>query len=255
MRAGAILAAVAACGRVGFDRQSDGASIDLPAGFVTMFDATTSSSGDGTTGLAWNHVVQSGPAVVLVFVATRDGNNMAPPTVTSVQIGTGSATRIASLCPSCGPPSGINNLELWFAPAVLAGTTPVVVNLTGTASGATGIATSYIGPSVIDLPSTSTGTTPNPTLTWTPSPGANWAIAGAMDQGGFAMSLLPSTGQVLRTETVCDTSQFAAQTVADQVALAGGPITFIWTYASGSGVGCPLSPASHTWIVIGASFK
>jgi hypothetical protein len=266
MRTGAILAVLLGCGRLGFaPSPSDGvggdaggdAHIGSPgAAFVT----STSSTADTVTMLGWAHPVIAAPSMLFVFVATRSAMSTAPPSVTSVVYGTTTLTKIAALCPSCGP-GGIDNFELWYAPSPPAGTANIVVTLSGNADGAAGLASSYAEAyaQTLDQPAMNGGVTAGPTLSWTPAADASWAIAGMMDQGGFVMSLLPVTGQVMRSESVCDVLDYTGGSIADQLAIAGGsPILFSWTFGSGTyGTGnyCGTMDASHQWIALGASFR
>ncbi len=266
MRTGAILAALVGCGRVGFppvagDGLSAGDVVDTP---VTVpgatFGAVSSATTDGAAGLGWMHAIAS-PSLLFVFVATRSAQSTAPPSVLEVVYNSTPLVKLAALCPLCGPPNGINDFELWYSPSPPVGTFSITVSLTGNADGVTALATSYtdVVAKTLDQAAMAGGNDAGPTLSWTPSPSARWAIAGMMDQGGFVHTLLPASSQAMRSDTVCDAMDYTAGSVADQLALAGGaPIAFSWTYASGtygSGNFCSTSNTSHAWIALGASFQ
>jgi hypothetical protein len=259
MRTGAILAALLGCGRIGFAPVAGDGLVDTPAGTPgATFDAMSSGSGDSATSVGWTHTIRS-PSMLFVFVATRSGQSMAPPTVTSAAYGVMPLSKLVQYCPTCGP-SGINNLELWYTPSPPVGTANIVVNLAFAADGVTGMATSYTGitAQLIDQTPMDAATTAGPTLTWTPAADARWAIAGFMDQGGLVHALLPASDQVMRSDTVCDAQDYTAISASDQLVLHGGPIAFSWTYASGTygnGNFCGQQDSPHSWIAIGASLR
>lgn len=238
--------AVAACGRVGFD--------ETGAGSVT-FDRASSTTATEVSALSWNLTVDPGAVELLVFVALRTAFD-GPPEVSSVGYGGSALVRLATACPTCGP-DGLNRYELWALDDPPAGTATVDVTIAGMVDGASGLASSYAGdhPATLDATGAGFGTSAAPALSWTPSPDARWAVAGAMNQAGYAMALVPGSDEVARSPTVCDDTNWEGQAAADRLALAGGSASFTWTIGVGSGANCQLIAESRNWIALGAAFE
>jgi len=245
--------ALVGCGHVGFESGDGGGG---GGGGPVTFDQWTSSAESNVTGLGWTHTTAAGDVELLVYVATRS-SSIGAPAVSSITYGGASLDQLAALCPNCTT-SGINNYEMWALADPAPGTAAIAVTFAYEAQGASGIASSYASdaPVTPDPVTTNSGISTLPNLMWTPPAGARFAIAGAMDQGGYTMALVAGTDQVLRSDSVCDDAEYEAQVFADQLAVGDGQqLTFSWTLGSGSGANCSTGAPSHPWIAIGATFR
>jgi hypothetical protein len=263
MRALALVVVLASgCGRLSFNplSGSDGdavladASVDVPPPVPSnvSYDTTSAQFGGNVTNLPLTHTV-TGAGLLVAFVATRNSSPTAPPAVTSISYGSQSLTKLEALCPGCGT-GGINNLELWYLPNPNVGSFTVDVALAGSAKGAAVVMSSYLGASMISANTSTFGTSMTASVTWTnPAEGA-WAIAGAMNQGGFGLDLLANGNQSVHSDTQCDTSNYQGSNAADQKGVAANQqVTFAWAIGAGTGLNCILTPQVRDWIAIGAS--
>lgn len=264
MRALALVVVLAmGCGRLSFDPLTSGsgdddddadANVDAPPQVPTKitYDTTSLQFGGNVTSLSVTHTVTA-PAMLVVFVSTRNSSPTPPPAVTSISYGTQSLMFAGALCPDCGA-GGINNLEMWFLPSAAVGASTLDVTLAASAKGAAVIATSYLGASAF-LPLTPTfGNSLTASVTWTNGTEGAWVVAGAMNQGGYGLELVPRAYQSVHSDTQCDTSNYQGLNAADQEGLAANQqATFSWTIGAGSGLNCILTPTARDWIAIGAS--
>ncbi len=249
----AALIVLAACGRSGFDAidaASDGKPpvIDVArdAGVPIQFDASTSTSAVNASTLSWQHTITG--ADPILFVAISDRTNAAagiPPMVASVTYGSASLQRVTFTQPT----GSLDNLELWVLGAPVQGTAPVTVTLAAATAGESAIAMSYIGvtqTSPVDRSgATFLSNTTSIDLSWTTNAPHAWAVAAAMDQGGFTMAFSPATAQTSRQLNVIDAQNFEIQSAADQADVAApSNVDFHWTSTQ----------ASATWCAVGASF-
>jgi len=259
----ALAIACAGCGRFAFDPLSapdDGRpgddSSDAPPPAVA-FDIASVGTGTNTSSLSWTHVITGSSSVLFVYVATRDASGA--PTVTSITANGMALVPVATSCPGCGT-GGLTDLELWYLSTPPSGSVAITVMLTGAAVAATGISSSYTGmpPATIDVPAMNNATSTTPSLSWTGTSAARWAVAGMMDQGGSVMSLVMAAGETMRTDSVCDANVFIGQSVADQLSLSSTTLAFSWTFDSGtygSGNYCKTDNTAHAWIAVGATMK
>ena len=253
---------LAACGRLAFDPLAnppgggDGGLGDGRAGdgspSTAPYEGTSSTTVLGQSSLSWPHTTAGG-GLLFVFVATR-ASGVAPPTVTSVSYAGKPGALVVADCANCAV-GGINDLELWVVTATPAGTADVMVTLTGAAAGASGIAISYLNATAVE------GSAHQNSMTATPRVdvlvfSSPWVVAGAMDQGGYALEMMPAANQTARMDTVCDSSQYEGQTVAD-LSGASGFVTFTWSITGkGNGSNCitMMPNTARAWIAVGASF-
>jgi hypothetical protein len=255
--------ACAGCGRYRFDvlatsdsRSDDGSTTDTPPA-AAAFDVASIGTGSNTTSFAWTHVITGSSPVLFVYVATRAASGA--PTVTGITANGTALAPVARLCPGCSV-GGLDNFELWYLATPPTGSVAISVMLAGSAEGATGVSSSYTGVTspTIDVPVTNSATSTTPSLSWNGTNAARWAVAGVMDQGGSVISLVPSAGEMMRTDSVCDANTFVAQSVADQVALSSSTVVFSWTFdygTYGSGYYCKVDNTAHAWIALGVTLK
>ncbi|MGE5182907.1 MAG: hypothetical protein ACM31C_12625 [Acidobacteriota bacterium] len=251
MRAAALIL-VAACGRSGFDT-IDAAGDATPvidvasdAAVPIQFDASTSTTAVNASTLSWPHAITGADPILFVAVSDRT-NAMAgtPPMVASVTYGSAPLQRVTFTQPA----GSLDNLELWVLAAPGQGTAPVTVTLMAATAGESAIAISYTGV-VQTNPLDRSGATflSNTTsidLSWMTNAPHAWAVAAAMDQGGFAMAFSPGTAQTSRQLNVIDAQNFEIQSAADQADVAApSNVDFHWTSTQ----------ASATWCAVGASF-
>jgi len=266
-----VLIAAIGCGRSNFDVRGDGGTSDAIGGDATdarsdapldahaaMVMAGASSGTTVVTGnaLGWTHNGGSGDLALVVFVGTRA--NMGGPAVMTVLYGTASLTKIAALCAACGGGGNNDNYEMWYLPSPPAGPATVQVFLAGAASGASGVAISYTGTAgtTVDKTGSSFATSSTAALSFATGANAQWAVAGAMLQGGDPAMLVPLAGQVERSGILCDSGDWEGQAAADQLAVTGGQnVNMTWAVGSGSTATCTASLATTQWIALGASFK
>ncbi|HTR49906.1 MAG TPA: hypothetical protein VMJ10_04305 [Kofleriaceae bacterium] len=247
-RAAWFVIALAACGHVDFDDQNAPGSV--------AFDAWSSTASTEVDGLGWTHTVQAGDVELVVFVATRS-DTVGAPAVSSITYGAASLGKLGAACPNCTS-SGLNNYELWALARPAPGTAAIAVTLASQAQGASGLAGAYASdaPVAPDPIASNSGDSTLPNLSWTPPAGARFAIAGAMNQAGYVMALVPGSDQIARSDTVCDDTNWEGQAFADELAVGdGAQLSFAWEIGSGSGANCNTVMQSHPWIAIGATFR
>jgi hypothetical protein len=259
-----VVVLASACGRLSFEPfgsdVDDGGTIDArpidgppPVPSNVTYNATTTIFANDAAGLNMVHTVTNANTALVVFVATRNSSPEAPPSVTSVIYGPQIFTRVLANCPGCGT-GGINNLEMWFLPDAAVGSANLGTTLSGPAKGVSVIASSYEGASMVGSEMTAFADSATATVGWTNPVEGGWAIAGVMDQGGYALSLDAQTNQMARAETQCDTNNYQGSNSADQRGVAAGwPVTFSWTIGAGTGLNCITTPTPRDWIAIGAS--
>jgi len=218
-----------------------------------MHEQTSATFGGNVSALGVMHTVTSANTVMLAFVSTRNSSPTPPPTVSSITFGTQALTRLTSQCPDCGN-AGINNLELWVLANPAMGTSQIDATLSGSAKGAAVLVSSYVGASAFASETSVFGNGGTASIAWTnPNEGA-WAVAGVMDQGGFALSLIANTAQTERSDTQCDPSDYQAANTADQRGVAANQqVAFSWTIGQGTGTNCITSLQDRNWIAIGVS--
>ena len=258
-----VLIAALGCGRSNFDTRGDGGASDAQSdapvdGSAAMIMAGPSSGTTVVTGnaLGWTHNGGSGELALVVFIGTRA--NSGGPAVMSVLYGTASLTKIIALCAACGGGGNNDNYEIWYLPSPAAGPATVQVFLSGMATGASGVAISYTGTggTTVDKTAMSFATSATAALSLPTTATAQWAVAGAMFQGGATAMLVPLSGQVERSGAMCDSGDWEGQAAADQLAVTGGQnVTMSWAVGSGSTATCNSSLSSTQWIALGASFK
>jgi hypothetical protein len=259
MRWTCALVLVAACGRFGFDDLGESAGADAGTGRTgtIAFDATSSATGTNVTRLDWTHAVAGADPGLFVVVSTRN-SNAAPPAVAAITFGGVALTKVVSLCPTCGS-NGVDNLELWVLAAPPSGTASVAIALTGSAAGASAVATSYRGVAqtgLVDVAASTAGTSISPSLSWTTQADDTWTIAAKMVQGAYVAALVPGSSQSERSKDLCDPHHWQGQSMADQATIAAAAtVTFTWAIGAGESPNCTTDVSSHNWIAVGASFK